>query len=295
MKILVLGANGMIGHRMWATLTEQGHQVFGLTRISDISPFTKIPGISLESSIPGIDVRDYEKLNQIIKDIEPHFVLNCVGIIKQVKASNIREETIELNALFPHKLSEICKNNGAKMIQFSTDCVFDGIDGDYNEACAPNALDLYGQTKALGEVLDKSHVITFRLSCIGRELNFHGGLVEWVRRQENKSISGFSQALYTGFSTQSLALILDKYFLNDNDLHGIIHLSSSVINKYDLLNLINEKYSLNIDIKPDPSVVIKRNLNSESIKSKLNISIPSWNEMIADLSIDWDIYEEIYK
>ena len=293
MKILVLGGTGMIGHRMWATLNLLGHDVYATCRKSNIDNFLKIPGITLEKSILNIDVLDYVKLEQTLDKIKPEIVLNCVGIVKQLKESKNAISTIELNSLFPHKLAEICKRKNTRMIQFSTDCVFLGNKGQYSETDSPDADDLYGKSKVLGEVIDQEHVLTIRTSSIGREINPHGGLIEWFLSQEGKSIKGFSNAMYSGLTTPSLAKYISDFILKNKNLSGIYHLASEPINKYELLLMAKNELDITIEINEDKSFVMKRDLNSTKFREETQAPLPMWKDLIQDLKIDQEIYNNL--
>lgn len=290
MRILVLGGTGMIGHRMWATLNLLGHDVYATCRAKEITQFLKIPGISSEKCFLNTDVLDYEKLSSIITEVNPEIVLNCVGIVKQLEASKNHILSIELNSLFPHKLAEICKKNRTRMIQFSTDCVFSGQKGNYSEDDSLDVEDLYGRSKILGEVTNQDHILTIRTSTIGREINPHGGLVEWFLSQNGGTIKGFSNALYSGLPTHSLAKHIDKYILQNDNLSGLYHVASESIDKYQLLTLVKETLDLDINIIKEENFIMKRDLNSDKFHEQTGAVAPKWKDIIDDLLIDQAIY-----
>jgi dTDP-4-dehydrorhamnose reductase len=290
MKILVLGGTGMIGHRMWATLNLLGHDVYATCRSSQINDFLEIPGICLESSILNLNVLDYSKLETVISELKPEIILNCVGIVKQLEESKNELLTIELNSLFPHKLAELCKKYNSRMIQFSTDCVFSGSKGNYKESDPLDVDDLYGRSKILGEIHNEEHVLTIRTSTIGREINPHGGLVEWFISQNGKKIKGFSNAIYSGLPTYTLATYINDFILSNKELNGVYHISSEPINKYSLLTRVKEILNLDVNIIEDKQFVMKRSLNSSKFCEKTNANSPSWDLILKDLLIDETIY-----
>ena len=257
----------MLGHVLFSEL-KKNHQVWGTVRSQKWHP----------DLLTGYDVRDLLKVEKLISEIKPDFVINCVGIIKQLKVSNDKVKSIEQNALWPHRLAEICERYNSKMIQFSTDCVFSGNKGNYIESDLADARDTYGLSKYMGEV-DYAHALTFRTSIIGHELNSCVALVEWFMSQKNEC-TGFDHAIYSGFPT----IVIDR-FINDvileNFINGIYHLSSDPINKFDLLKLITEKYEKKITITPSDKVQIDRSLNSDRLRSKLNWKPESWKTMIS--------------
>ncbi|MBC7429395.1 MAG: sugar nucleotide-binding protein, partial [Bacteriovorax sp.] len=151
MRILIHGASGMIGHRMWATLSSD-HETIGVLRRPALGDLELIPGISLSNSILNVEAHDLTKITKIIQDTKPDVVLNCIGIVKQLKDAHDHLKSIGLNSLFPHQLAKVCAENNARMVHLSSDCVFDGVKGNYIESDMPNGQDLYGKSKALGEV-----------------------------------------------------------------------------------------------------------------------------------------------
>ena len=107
-----------------------------------------------------------------------NYVVNCIGIVKQLDKSKQHIPTIEINSLFPHKLASYCDEVSSKLIHFSTDCVFSGAAGNYSEGDIPDPSDLYGRSKLLGEV-DYGNHITFRTSIIGHGLVPNKSLIDW--------------------------------------------------------------------------------------------------------------------
>ena len=294
MRILILGASGMIGHRMWATLSHN-HETVGVVRRVELGNLSLIPGIASSRSIMEVDAYDLSKIAKVISDVRPDVVLNCVGIVKQLKDSTDHLKSISLNALFPHQLAKICADNNARMIQYSSDCVFDGVKGNYIEEDLTNATDLYGRTKALGEIDYLQNVVTMRTSSIGREVFPHGGLVEWFLGNNGKSIIGYKKAIYSGFPTKRLAEVISQYILPNPHVSGIVHVSATPIDKLTLLEMIKEHFNLKIEIKANEEFIMDRSLNSAKFTKLTGFQSPSWTEMMKDLEIDYDIYETLRK
>lgn len=293
MKILVLGGTGMIGHRMWASLNLLGHNVYATCRAKNIDQFLSIPGINLEKCFLEVDVLDYLKLESIIQKVKPEIILNCVGVVKQLKESQNAITSIELNSLHPHKLAKISSKNSSRMIQFSTDCVFSGTKGQYKENDLQDADDLYGRSKILGEINDQQHILTMRTSTVGREINPHGGLIEWFLSQSGKTIKGFSQAIYSGMPTHSLAKYIHNYILPNEEIFGVYHIATEPINKFDLLNLVKEALNIDIKILKEDGFVMKRDLNPSKFLQKTNAPLLKWSDLVDDLKIDQAIYDNI--
>lgn len=293
LKILVLGASGMIGHRMWSSLTQFGHDVYGTIRKNELGSLELFSGISKEKCFFDIHAENESSISKVVRDLKPDIIINCIGVVKQLKISENHEHTIRLNALFPHVLARITRENNCRMIHMSTDCVFSGTKGLYTELDTPDACDLYGKSKIMGEVDYLANVLTLRVSTVGREVHPHGGLLEWFLSQEGKKINGFSRAIYSGFPTHTLVKIIDQYVLNNKELFGICHISSDLINKFDLVNLFKTLYSNRIQIERDSSFKIDRSLNCEKFSSLTSFKPPIWSEIIDDLSIDSAIYKKI--
>lgn len=291
-KILILGANGMLGHTLfyyfinhkkdvWATLRNKKnlHQTFSEAMQKRI--------------FLDVDVAQLKGIEKVIAELSPTLVINCIGIIKQLPSAKDSITSIQINALLPHQLAEICKKVKARLIQISTDCVFSGDKGNYKEEDFSDAHDLYGRTKYLGE-LDYEHTLTLRTSIIGHELKEHKvSLIDWFLSQEG-SINGFKKALYTGFPTIEIARIIDEYVLKNPNLHGLYHVSSDVISKYDLLNLVKDVYKKNIEIKEEENFVIDRSLNSKRFQKATGYNPPSWDELIKRMYQDYKSRKEIY-
>lgn len=266
MKILILGASGMLGHALYSELKKK-HEVWGTVRSKKWHP----------TLLEGFDVDNLIKIDELVAQVKPDFVINCIGIIKQLKASKDKIASIEVNSLWPHRLAEICERHNAKMIHFSTDCVFSGAKGNYIESDLADARDTYGLSKFMGEV-DYPHTLTLITSIIGHELSSNVSLVDWFLSQKVEC-KGFTKAIYSGFPTVVVAKFLSDYIFN-NFISGVYHFSSDPISKYDLLKLVAQEYKKDIIIHPSDELVIDRSLNSDRLRKELNFQPQSWPEMI---------------
>jgi dTDP-4-dehydrorhamnose reductase len=199
--------------------------------------------------------------------------------------------SISLNAMFPHRLSLICRTAKIRLIHISTDCVFSGKKGNYEETDQSDAEDLYGRTKFLGE-LHYPHCVTLRTSIIGRELKSHLGLIEWFLSQTG-TIRGYTRATYTGFTTDEISHIIQDYVIPNPSLSGLYHVSSDPISKYDLLLLAREAYKKEIEILPDSEFFCDRSLISTRFREQTGYQPPSWQEMIEKLANGSSFYERL--
>ena len=281
MRILILGGSGMLGHEAYR-IFQSDSDVYALMR----NDFSAVKGFGIfdkNKTVCGVDAGDYPLLEKMLKKISPDAVINCIGIVKQVKETHDPIKSIEINSLFPHKLSGICAQNNCRLIHLSTDCVFSGIKGDYTEKDNPDPVDLYGWTKLLGEVTS-GNVLTIRTSMIGRELNTDHGLLEWFLNQEGKEVKGYTNAIFSGFTTRALSIILKEIIFKHSALKGLYHVSSEPISKFNLLMLIKIKMNLNIEIIPDDRLRCDRTLNSSKFRKETNYTPPSWENMIEVLA-----------
>ena len=293
MKIAVIGATGMLGHRIFSSLSEN-HDVYGIVR-TDNKNLYQFPNIKEENVFDNIDILDFKKLEETLIAISPELVINGVGIIKQVDQSKEYITSIEVNSLFPHQLGKLCAKLNARMIHFSTDCVFNGEKGNYSEEDDPNANDLYGKSKHLGEVDYLENVLTLRTSLIGREVNPKGSLIDWFLSQEGKEVKGFSNAIFSGFPTLTISKIIDQYIIPNKQLYGVMNLACEPVDKYDLLNQVKELFKANIKIKRFEDFKIDRSLNGKKFNEMTGLTPLPWKELVKDLAIDNDIYCKIRK
>jgi dTDP-4-dehydrorhamnose reductase len=280
MKIMVLGGSGMLGHRLWMDLSKE-HDVWVTVR-TDGSNIPDLPGVDRRRIRPNVDMLDFDNVIRAFASIQPELVINCVGLIKQHALSNDPLSVIELNARLPHRLSLVCRTGKARLIHISTDCVFSGKGGNYKEESNSDAEDLYGKSKALGEVA-YPHTLTIRTSIIGRELRTRYGLTEWFLSQTG-TIKGFAKAIFSGFTTQAMAKILLDYVIPRADLNGIWQVSSEPISKYRLLCLMKDAFRKNIEIIPDEALVCDRSLDGNRFKRETGFVPPLWSAMIEEMA-----------
>jgi dTDP-4-dehydrorhamnose reductase len=183
--------------------------------------------------------------------------------------------------MLPHRLARLAALVDARLIHVSTDCVFTGKKGDYRESDVPDAQDLYGRSKLLGEV-DYPNAITLRTSIIGTELRDAHGLVGWFLAQRG-SVKGYSKAVFSGLPTVALAHVIRDYVLPNPALRGVWHVSAAPIAKYDLLKLVAAEYGMDIDIVPDDTLVIDRSLDSSRFRLETGWKPLSWPTLIASM------------
>ncbi|WP_395783308.1 dTDP-4-dehydrorhamnose reductase family protein [Aquirufa sp.] len=286
MRILILGASGMLGFQLLKFASKiSTMSVFGTVR-NKASLFSNQKYINLNNIFELNDIQNYSGLNEIIRKISPDVIINAIGIVKQSDLAQNSIASIEINSLLPHKLAKICQDNSAKFIHISTDCVFDGLKGNYKLTDVSNANDLYGRSKFLGEVI-YGNSITLRTSIIGHEISGHNhGLLDWFL-QAKSTVLGYNKAIFSGVTTFELARLIFENILPKESVSGLFQVASYPINKFDLLNIIREKYNLDIEIIASDHVQIDRSLDGTYFNQVFNYSPPTWPKMIEDFYTDW--------
>lgn len=281
MKILVIGTSGMLGHAVFRFLRQSsGFEVVGTIRNASVVRF--FDDTERKHLIPDVDVLDPDRLAGVLSRVKPSVVINCAGLVKQLSGAKDPVVTLPINSLFPHRLARLSDIARARLIHVSTDCVFSGKKGNYTEDDPADALDLYGRSKHLGEIVDYPHAVTLRTSIIGRELASTHSLIDWFLSQQ-QAVSGFSRAIFSGLPTNELARVIRDVVLPRKDLSGLYHVSARPISKLDLLRLVAEVYGKSIDITPVDEPVIDRSLNSNRFRRVTGYTAPEWRQLISDL------------
>ena len=280
MKILILGATGMLGSCIYRYfLKEKDFKINGILRDQNQKNLLKENNSSKLETFN--DYKNFNNLEKFISNRKPDYVINCLGVIKQKINISKPEDTIFINSYLPHLLNRISIKNNFRLIHFSTDCVFDGNLGSYKESDVPLPKDFYGISKLLGE-LNTKNSLTLRTSIIGHELSSSLSLIDWFLSSKGQ-VNGFTKAIYSGFPALEIARIIHKFIIPDNSISGIYNISSTPISKYELLKIISEKYKHQIDIIPDEKIVIDRSLDSTLFNSKTNYKCPSWNKLVQEM------------
>jgi dTDP-4-dehydrorhamnose reductase len=290
-RVVVLGGTGMPGHKLFQALRERFHGTICTTR-SNVrqAPFDRVGVLQGDDVICGVNVTDFEDLQSVLADLQPDYVVNCVGIIKQRDKAKSAIPSITVNSLLPHKLAEMAREWGGRVIHFSTDCVFSGKRGGYSELDESDADDLYGKSKFLGEVTTEN-ALTLRTSIIGRELVEHKSLLDWFLSQSHKTVKGFRRVIYAGITTNQMAEVVADLIQRNPPLSGLYQVVSDPISKYDLLCLLRDAYRLDIEITPDETVVSDRSMKGDKFRAATGYVSPPWPVLVKNLSADPTPYE----
>lgn len=277
MKLLVLGATGMLGNAVLRLFAGRADvDAVGSARSGAL--LRHLPPEVAARVVTGVDVENLDALIRLFGEVRPDVVINCIGLIKQLADADDALAAIPLNALLPHRLARLAAACGARLVHVSTDCVFKGDRGMYREADAPDATDLYGRSKLLGEV-DYPNAVTLRTSIIGHELASANALIGWFLAQEG-TVRGYRRAVFSGFPTVELARIIADEVLPRPELRGLWHVSAEPIDKLTLLQLVRDAYGKSIEIVPDDAVAIDRSLDSSRFRALTGYRPPAWAELV---------------
>jgi len=292
MRVLILGGNGMLGHQLCRVLPER-MEVWATFR-DNPNRYAQFKLLPEEQNIRDVSVQDIARLSEILDTLKPDAVVNAVGIVKQRDEAKQAITSIQINALFPHQLADLCIPRGIRVIQISTDCVFSGLRGHYTEIDVPDPVDLYGRTKLLGE-LNRPGCLTVRTSIIGWQLNTFSSLLSWFALQRNKHIKGYHKAIYSGFSTNVMAQLIGDILQTRPDLSGLYQVASEPISKYDLLVRLREFLGWeDIVIDSDDQFFCDRSLSGLHFSTATGWRPPTWEAMLQGLAMEWPRYADLY-
>lgn len=233
---------------------------------------------------------DFPALRGWLSSVRPAFIVNCAGIVKQRSEARDPVPSITVNSLLPHQLASAAAGWGGRVIHFSTDCVFSGDRGNYTETDLPDARDLYGRTKFLGEVASEN-ALTLRTSIIGRELAGRLSLLEWFLSQRGRTIRGFKRVIYSGVTTNHMAALVADIIRAHPALTGLYQVAAAPISKYDLLCLVRDSYGIDVTIVPDVEEVSDRSMTGGKLREAIGYVAPQWPELIGELASDPTPYD----
>lgn len=276
MRILIFGGDGMLGHELVRAWRERHALSATFRSEAGAAP----AGVR---AIRGIDVRRPDDAVQALALSRPEAVVNAVGIVKQRPVAQDAIPSLEVNALFPHRLAQACRAAGARLVHLSTDCVFSGERGRYVESDPPDPHDLYGRTKLLGEVQEPG-ALTLRTSIIGLELHRRTSLIEWWLSQRGQ-IRGYRRAIYSGLTTMEMARAIEHLLLREPGLSGLFHLASAPISKHDLLEGLGRRLGrTDVTLTPDDAFACDRSLDPAALWARTTYRVPPWNAMLDELA-----------
>lgn len=281
MRVLILGGDGALGHQLVRSWSER-HHVSATVRRAD-SPLTTAVWASRCQVFDGVEAADIARVDAVLDASAPDAVVNAIGLVKQRPSGRDTRSCLEVNALFPLRLLELCAARRVRLVQMSTDCVFTGRTGGYTERDPVDAQDAYGLSKYLGELRD-APAVTLRTSFIGLELGSRQGLVEWFLNQRG-TIPAFTRAIYTGLTSLELARVIERVLVSHADLYGLWHVASAPISKRDLLaGLAQALGRSDIELAPQEEPACDRSLESRAFEQRTGYRAPAWPIMLAELA-----------
>jgi dTDP-4-dehydrorhamnose reductase len=286
LKIVILGGSGMLGHKLFQVLRARFPGTLCTMRQNPrLPPFAEVDLLQGSDVIPNVDVTDPAALRQLLGELRPDVIVNCVGVVKQREQAKSPIPSITINSLLPHQLAALAAGWGGRVIHFSTDCVFSGQRGNYTEADNADADDLYGKSKFLGEVAT-DNALTLRTSIIGRELVEHRGLLDWFLAQNYKAIRGYRRVTYSGVTTNQMAEVVTDILQHHPTLSGLYQVVAEPISKYDLLCLARDAYGLEVQITPVDEPLSDRSMSGEKLRAATGYVSPPWPLLMQRLAAD---------
>lgn len=268
MKITILGSTGMLGNAVGKHFLENfgEENVFLSYRNKEVTY--------------GANAFYFDPIKDELAVIpKSDYVINCIGIIKPFMKNSVIN-AIKINSLLPRQLANYCENTGMKLIHITTDCVFSGKEGSYNENALHDCLDDYGKSKSLGE---PENCMVIRTSIIGEEIHKNASLIAWAISQRKREVRGFVNHLWNGITTNQYAKICDQIITAHLYQYDKFHVFSNIINKYELLKLIDAKYGLDLRIERfEAPEAVDRTLSTVRSMNQL-LNIPSIADQIENL------------
>jgi len=274
-NVLVLGATGLLGNAVFRSMSKtSGVRVTGTIRREAARGLFAAENVGRLTVVE--DIENPDQLARLFDIVRPDVVVNCIAAGRPAPADPMR--SIQIYSVLPRRLSHLCRLSGARLVQISSDGVFSGVRGSYGEDDPPDANDIYGISKLLGEIAEP-HAITLRTSIIGHELQSRGGLLEWFLSQQDQCRC-YTRAIFSGFPTIVLADLIRDVVIPRSDLHGVYHVATQPISKLDLLRLVAKRYDKKIELIPDDRANLDRTLVATRFAKATGYVAPDWPKLI---------------
>jgi dTDP-4-dehydrorhamnose reductase len=282
---MVLGASGMLGHRVTAAAVARGHEVIAVMRRRDTA--RAAPELFCRASVlAGVDLTMDGAPADLVRRHGPDVVINAAGLVKQRAGGDDAAMLDPINAELPHMLAEACRTSAARLVHVSTDCVFSGDQPNADETTTPRPSDGYGDSKLRGE--PSRSAIVVRTSMVGRELVGSTGLLEWLIARRGQRVTGFRHAVFSGLGTPDLAEVLLDVAERCSD--GLWHVASEPIDKATLLTMLARAMDLDVEVEPVDDPVVDRSLDGSKLRAA-GIRVPDWPAMVSRLAEHAHCYE----
>lgn len=277
----------MLGFALHRLLTDSGWYVRGTVRSPAPPPHPACVDLDYAT---GVDVSDLRGVEQAIDDFTPTTIVNAIGVKRACGEAELLN-MFAVNGGFPRRLAHLTANRRISLVHFSTDGVFDGIEGGYDERSLPSPPDAYGLSKFLGEPTG-DRVLTIRTSMVGRGLLSDSGLVDWVLARRGSRVRAHSKAVFSGLPVDEIARFLRDHVLNKAVVpHGLFHLAAEPIDKMSLLEQVLSRWGVDdVALENDEDVRVNRSLRSTRGEEFGGYKAPPWPEMIDSA---YDFYDTL--
>lgn len=286
MRVLILGADGMIGHALLRRCSEEV-DTWGMTRRPDLHASIHLHHAPHSSLVIGPEIGSSPAMIRLFDSVRPSVVVNCAGVVKQRGTPDRMQWST--NGVAPRQLAEMVTGRGCRFIHLSTDCVFSGRRGSYHEVDTPDAIDSYGTSKLAGEpALDG--VLTLRKSAVGLEIRPGMSLVEWLLSRRGARIETLETVMFSAVTTTVLADLLVRLITEKPTLSGLFHVASQPLSKGHFLRHLIAAWKLNITVDENREVVQDRSLDATSFGQRTGLVVPAWDEMLERLIAEVDRY-----
>lgn len=224
MKILVTGANGLLGQKLVMLLQQQPDvQLIATARSASVQRVKS-------GEFHRLDVTDKKQVDAVVASTKPDVIIHTAAMT-QVDDCETKTEVCWLNNVTAvEHLVEACHSNNVHLVHVSTDFIFDGSTGPLDEAAAPNPVNFYGESKLAAETLiQKSRIAwsilrTVLVYGITSDLS-RSNIVLWVKKslEEGKSISVVNDQWRTPTLAEDLAM--GCYLAASKKAKGIFNVS----------------------------------------------------------------------
>lgn len=233
-KILVTGANGMLGQDLCPMLEDCGYEV-------------------IETDIDNLDITDELGTMRVISDVKPDYVIHCAAYTNVDKAEEDLKTASLINVTGTENIAKACKANDATLIYISTDYVFDGnATRPYGPDDTTCPISNYGLTKCKGEEIVKKHCKKYYITRTSWLYGHHGKnfvetMISLAEKDELKVVNDqVGCPTWTVDLSEAIIGLID-----DGADYGIYHTcGGGSTTWYDFAKQIFEYAGLNVNIKP---------------------------------------------
>ena len=236
-KILLTGSNGLLGQKLVQLILDRGEYELIATARGE----NRLPMLDGNGIYRSLDVTDRDEVQRIVHEFKPDYVIHTAAMTNVDQCETEREGCWKLNVDAVQYLAEACQAHGTRLVHLSTDFIFDGENGPYDESARANPLSYYGESKlAAEELLLASQNLPF---AIARTVLVYGiahdmsrsNIILWVKNslENHKPIKVVDDQWRTPTLAEDLAL--GCYLMVKHNATGIFNISgSNLLTPYDM-------------------------------------------------------------